>query len=240
MYSHPRAGGQPMRPTRPTGLVPIDTHALNASTHHGLRLQGIPLPSAPSTPSQAGPALPSKTGSQQELARAEGRKRQHERQRVPFLESSGVGWGNGLNQPTTPPATTRSKAKRVVSPSQGGHPFATRAGTNTTAVIKTTPAATWSIRCCAGGRGGCRGRAIAEASRSARTPTAYQATRHPASGIWKIAMIARIPNGMIVQRRALHWGDISFFLRSVICRWMTRSRFLAGLLWPSALEPLRT
>ena len=25
-----------MRPTRPTGLVPIATHALNASTHHGL------------------------------------------------------------------------------------------------------------------------------------------------------------------------------------------------------------
>lgn len=26
-----------MRPTRPTGLVPIDTHALNASTHYGWR-----------------------------------------------------------------------------------------------------------------------------------------------------------------------------------------------------------
>lgn len=75
MYSHPRAGGQPMRPTRPTGLVPIDTHALNASTHHGLRLQGIPLPSAPSTPSQAGPALPSRTVPQQERARAEDRKK---------------------------------------------------------------------------------------------------------------------------------------------------------------------
>lgn len=198
-----------MRPTRPTGLVPIDTHALNASTHHGLGLQGIPLPSAPSTPSQAGPALLSTTVPQANWARAEGRKGLHERQRVPFLNSSGVGWDDCLNEPTSPPATTRSKAKTVVSPSQGGHPFATRAGTSTTAVIKTTPVAAWSIRCCAGGRGGCWGRAIAEARRSARTPTAYQATRHPASGIWKTVMTARIPNGMIVQRRALDRGDIS-------------------------------
>jgi len=64
-----------MRPTRPTGLVPIDTHALNASTHHGLGLQGIPLPSALSTPSQAGPALPSRTVPQANWARAEGRER---------------------------------------------------------------------------------------------------------------------------------------------------------------------
>ena len=64
-----------MRPTRPTGLVPIDTHALNASTHHGLGLQGISLPSAPSTPSQAAPALPSRTVRQANWARAEGRKR---------------------------------------------------------------------------------------------------------------------------------------------------------------------
>lgn len=73
-----------MRPTRPTGLVPIDTHALNASTHYGLGLQGIPLPSAPSTPSQAGPALPSRTVPQANWARAEGREKiEHERQRVP-------------------------------------------------------------------------------------------------------------------------------------------------------------
>lgn len=51
------------------------THALNASTHHGSGLQGIPLPSAPSTPSQAGPVLPSKTVPQVDLARAEGRER---------------------------------------------------------------------------------------------------------------------------------------------------------------------
>jgi hypothetical protein len=63
-----------MRPTRPTGLVPIDTHALNVSTHHGLGLQGIPLPSAPSTPSQAGPVLPSRTVPQAIWARAEGRR----------------------------------------------------------------------------------------------------------------------------------------------------------------------
>lgn len=64
-----------MRPTRPTGLVPIDTHALNASTHHGLGLQGIPLPSAPSTLSQAGPVLPSRTVLQANWARAEGSQR---------------------------------------------------------------------------------------------------------------------------------------------------------------------